>query len=294
MKKIQMLVLSLAIFFIATPTSFAMAASYDRVIVFGDSLSDIGNYSCAHEQQIPLPEFYWNGRFSNGPNYVDDLAKMMGVAIAPSCLGGTDYAVGDARARDVLTQLALMKSAHLQERASDLTILFVGANDVRAAIVEPDPKKGQKIIRNAVHKIGVALQVLQASGAKNVLVPNVPNLGLLPEVTSMEASMPGITAYATALTQQFNAELDKVLAQKRNGQMKITRVNTYDLLNTVAQNPSNYGLTNTTEPCFSGDEQTPGAVCATPSTYLFWDSVHPTTRVHEILADDVWSAITKP
>jgi hypothetical protein len=49
----------------------ANAATYPAIYSFGDSLSDVGNAligSSLIGDPIPLPAFYDNGRFSNGPN----------------------------------------------------------------------------------------------------------------------------------------------------------------------------------------------------------------------------------
>jgi phospholipase/lecithinase/hemolysin len=48
-------------------------------------------------------------------------------------------------------------------------------------------------------------------------------------------------------------------------------------------------LSNVTDACFTGS-----AVCTDPSTYLFWDNLHPTTRTHEILAQQLHSVAYDP
>jgi phospholipase/lecithinase/hemolysin len=48
---------------------------FGRLIVFGDSLSDIGNA----------------GRFSNGPVWVETLARELGLELRRSSAGGSNY-----------------------------------------------------------------------------------------------------------------------------------------------------------------------------------------------------------
>ena len=75
----------------------ASAAPYTGLVVFGDSLSDVGNDTIVTGGTFPGPAYY-QGRFSNGVNYVDDLAAKLGLpAPTPSVAGGTDYAYGGAR-----------------------------------------------------------------------------------------------------------------------------------------------------------------------------------------------------
>src|SRR5580658_5393666 len=72
---------------------WARAGSIDAIYAFGDSLSDVGNvYSAVG---IPASPPYYQGEFSNGPVWVQDLAAGLGLpALQPSRLGGTDYAYG--------------------------------------------------------------------------------------------------------------------------------------------------------------------------------------------------------
>src|SRR4051812_13566906 len=75
------------------------------LFVLGDSLSDQGNTLAATTAlgapigQPGLPDqlHYFQGRFSNGENYVDLLAKKLGVSLTPTLAGGTNFAFGGAR-----------------------------------------------------------------------------------------------------------------------------------------------------------------------------------------------------
>src|SRR5687768_2236033 len=73
-------------------------AAFDRLYVFGDSLSDAGNVQTVTTGLSPLVPptpgpYYYNGRFSNGPNFAEVLSEGLGLgAVLPSVLGGDDYA----------------------------------------------------------------------------------------------------------------------------------------------------------------------------------------------------------
>src|SRR5690349_1365451 len=72
----------------------AVALTPSRLIVFGDSLSDIGNIDDATFGAVPGSS-YFDGRFSNGPAWVERLASNLGVGpLRPSRVGGTNYAYG--------------------------------------------------------------------------------------------------------------------------------------------------------------------------------------------------------
>ena len=78
---LRLIIASLIGLVVATDSSVSAALSFDTVVVFGDSLSDSGNA----------------GRFSNGPNWAEQLAERLKVPLRPSKAGGTNFAVGGAR-----------------------------------------------------------------------------------------------------------------------------------------------------------------------------------------------------
>lgn len=72
----------------------AAAGPFAGIVAFGDSLSDAGNDYIATQGQIPgFP--YFNGHFSNGLTWVEDLSLGLGLGtLSPSLAGGTDFAFG--------------------------------------------------------------------------------------------------------------------------------------------------------------------------------------------------------
>ena len=77
----------------------AHAATYPAIYSFGDSLSDAGNVRISSLHTLPKQPPYFNGRFSNGLNWLDDLTAKLGVsdAATPSLAGGDDFAFGGAQ-----------------------------------------------------------------------------------------------------------------------------------------------------------------------------------------------------
>jgi hypothetical protein len=69
-----------------------MPLDFNRLVIFGDSLSDPGNLPEPARPDAP----YVNGRYSNGPIYADILPRALGV---PSL----DLALGGGLGNDVLT-----------------------------------------------------------------------------------------------------------------------------------------------------------------------------------------------
>ena len=104
----------------ASSTSAQQTGSFTHLFVFGDSLSDSGNIFAATGGLIPSPP-YFNGRFSNGPIWVEHLAPALGFPFD----GATNFAFGGAESgaagpTDVLNQVG----GFLASGAADPTDVF--------------------------------------------------------------------------------------------------------------------------------------------------------------------------
>jgi hypothetical protein len=145
-------------------------------------------------------------------------------------------------------------------------------------------------IANAVAGIINVVDAFKAAGARTVLVPNLPDLGVVPKVTSLEPIDPGISAYVTLLTTEFNAALATALDAVSG--INIIQFDTFDLLKDVVADPTAYGFTNSTDACYSGFvlPDPTATTCANPSQYVFWDYEHPTTAFATLLGNDLFAA----
>ena len=90
--------LGLAVLAAALASAARMRATHS----FGDSLSDVGNALIAStiaRDPVPLPAFDFEGQFSNGLNWVDDLTPKLGLSVSPSLTipPGNDFAFGGAQ-----------------------------------------------------------------------------------------------------------------------------------------------------------------------------------------------------
>ncbi|HEX5125428.1 MAG TPA: SGNH/GDSL hydrolase family protein [Rhodocyclaceae bacterium] len=280
----------------------AGATSFTANYVFGDSLSDVGNDYLVTGGQVPFAGGYNNGRFSNGNNYVDYLDASLGLAApTPSVSGGTDYAYGGARTSsnalsdlnaafntlNFNNEIATFAAAHPAADPAALYTVFMGANDVFAALTMSAPD-AQTYLQQSIYDIGTGVDTLVALGARNILLPNVPDLGLTPRIDASSKTA------VSAVTAQFNAgvalSIDAIAAA--NPDVHFYRFDTYAALDDVVNNPSAFGMANATTSCFSGTITSPfGTTCSTPDTYVFWDDIHPTTAMDKVLANEMVASI---
>lgn len=244
----------------------AAGAPFERLVVFGDSLSDTGNA----------------GRFSNGTVWVEYLARALGLELRPRSRGGGNYAVGGARAADLGRQADAFLGERRGDPARTLFIVYGGGNDLRATLYGAPP---EETMRDAVRVLAGVVEDLAEAGARHVLVPNLPDVGIAAEAASRGADAARL---ATEATRAFNdglaAALDRIGARRQA--LRLYRLDVFALHRAVAADPEKFGFENVHEPCPPG--------CPTPDRWLLWDPTHPTTAAHALLADAALRALGRP
>jgi phospholipase/lecithinase/hemolysin len=273
----------------------AQAGPYSSIVFFGDSVSDSGNVALAIGQPSGVPQavtgntyipdypYFPSGRFSNGPVWAEGFAAHYGLTAAPSLAGGTNFAFAGARTggADVpvptlTTQAGMfLNSTHGVAPSDALYVIAEVGNDARDALaaIGAGADVAQTIVAASVAyatHLGDLIDALQAAGATEFLVFDNVNLGLVPAITSMGASA---SALATALTWSMNA----ALLDRIDDEAGVRLFDTFGFLTGVVQNPGAFGFSNATDACGA----VAGADC---SRYVFWDGLHPTAAMHELIA----------
>jgi phospholipase/lecithinase/hemolysin len=263
------------------------------IVSFGDSLSDVGNYYAATGGTVPPASYgYDPGRFTNGPNWVEYLAKDLGVAAPTASVnGGTDYAYGGAMTGTGDTsstflgatasvpntgqQISTYLASH-SPTASQLYTIWAGANDFLNG--------GQTNPLIPVQNIATEITTLAQAGARQFLIPNLPMLGDIPATSSMgAATVQGLNTLSTAFNAILAAEVPQ-LAKSLGVQIHIVDVNS--LFNNALADPAMYGLTNVSASALVSGSNGQG--------YLFWDTVHPTTQVDQIIGGIAAQSVPEP
>ncbi len=293
----------------AAGASTANAVQFQGVYVFGDSLSDSGYFRpFLLSIGVPAGTTATLGRFTTnpGPVWSEIIAQYYGGNPNPSNAGGGIFAQGGARVaaaststppggaqRPVTTQITEHLSATGgSANRNGLYAIWAGANDLLQA--------GAAGIASA-NDVAAQSARLRAAGARYIAVFGLPNLGLTP---GAQAGGAAAVALQTQASAGFNTTLFNALAATNQ---RVIPVDVFSMLNEVAANPSAFGFTNISGtscgpfPPFApagnnsqfctGSTLVPGA---TPSNYLFADSIHPSTGAHAIVADLFKSLIDGP
>ncbi|WP_200987580.1 S8 family serine peptidase [Anabaenopsis elenkinii] len=255
---------------------------FKNLVIFGDSLSDTGKLYTATGNLFP-PSPNYQGRFSNGLIWVDYFAGEL--EFTPETV--KNFAFGGATTGEfssnpllpfaipgLLTQVEefIDLTATNPIGADGLYVIWAGANDFLSI-----PADVNQAITDAVNNISSAIGILAQSGAQEILVANLPDLGFIPALRNTP-NAPGATAITTGFNTALSAALNN-LAPSLN--VNLSLIDNFALLqedNSVLQE---YGFTNYTTPLINITDP------VSADEYFFWDERHPTTKGHQLIAENL-------
>jgi phospholipase/lecithinase/hemolysin len=288
--------------------SLALATPFTSLYFFGDSLTDTGNvakassvlnsYTFGAVPQHPAPP-YVGGRFTNGPVWAEYVADRLGrpqdaqpAGMSLGWLGrvggpGNNYAVGGARTGGGgalgLLDIALPTGVFEQVDfyfsktggAADpegLYFILAGGNDLRDAARVSDANQRSEAALQAGANIAYSVRDLYLAGARNFVLINSPDIGLIPESIGDNLSVEG-----NEVSQQFNTWLRMYADYLRT--VPGFQLQYFDLFGLHHDLVAEYGLQ-----AIRGCKDGPTDAC---DQTLFFDSVHPNARVHKIIGDRI-------
>jgi len=220
-------------------SSVAHSATLSDLYIFGDSLSDT------------------NAGLSDGDLWPIYFAPQVGATYD----AGNNYAAAGATTANLASQVSLYQTDNTAADPNALYVVWAGGNDIYGGVSATD----------AANNLINTISTLTSFGAENFLVPNMPDLGLVPAG--------GGSSIFTDASILFNSTID--LAYSATSNVLIADI--FGLHQSALADPSSFGLTNATDSCLYT-----GADC---STYFLWDNLHPTTVGHSLIADAFVSTV---
>lgn len=324
MRKPPFLRTLLGLLVLAGSQAMAAPTPYSTLMVFGDSLSDAGQFPDATGQATGLR---FTNREANG-DYAPVSPMILGgkLGFGASELGpstslynkinrlpdGNNWAVGGYTTQQVLdsitdtSELVIPPNKPfaglvLRERPGYLAnglradpnalyYLTGGGNDFLQGLVTSPAGAAA-----AGTRLAASAQALERGGARYMMVWLLPDLGQTPNYAGTPMQGP-----LSQLSGVFNQAL---VAQLRQIDAEIIPLNVPALLKEALANPSEFGLAtdqNLIATCYSGDgcTQNPrygiGGTTPDPTKLLFNDSVHPTIAGQRLIADYGYSILAAP
>lgn len=308
--------------FLASVAPSLAAAPYTAMYVFGDSLSDAGQFPDSVNSATQTR------RFTNriGPLFTDASGEIYGQT-SPMLIGealglglqtpstssvfqangladGNNWAVGGYRTDQILDSITKAGGSVAGTRTRDgflvdlanrglsldrnaLYYVNGGGNDfLQGRILNTAQAQA------AAGRLVDSVEALQGAGARYIMVSLLPNVGNTPTFN-------GSNSFFSGLASDVNAEL---VSQLRGLNANVIPLNLPLLVTEVAASAGAYGFDasqNLTGTCFNGCSNvnaTWGINSATPdpSKLMFNDGVHPTTAVQQIAADYAYSILSAP
>lgn len=297
--------LLLTIFFLLF-SGIGLASPLNNIVVFGDSLSDNGNLYEYMQHRLPSSPPYYEGRFSNGPVWVEHLASRWfpGNEKARSlnyAFGGA--AISDSGDDEMLFTLKREVDAYLlahqnQADPESLFIVWIGANNYLAL-----PNEVEKTVNVVNESIKSELERLAQLGAKHVLVLNLPDLGDTPAARDYKKEVE-LSTYSRLHNEELSKSMDSL--REQYPQVAWIMFDTAKLFHTILASPEEHGFKNTLDTCYDivVDKPSRQAVLKMVAKmsslklqyehcdgYLFFDHVHTSAAAHKILSENVISQL---
>ncbi|KAB5623911.1 autotransporter domain-containing protein [Pseudomonas putida] len=315
---------ALCLLTLACSQAMAAPSPYSSMIVFGDSLSDAGQFP---DLTGGTPGMRFTNRDANG-NYAPVSPMILGgkLGFSDTELGpstslvnlvqgrpdGNNWAVGGYTTQQILDSITDTSEAVIPPGRPGAGLVLRERPGYLANGLRADPNAlyyvtggGNDFLQGQVNsaadaaaagaRLADSAQALQQGGARYIMVWLLPDLGQTPNFSGTPQQGP-----LSQLSGVFNQSL---LNQLRQIDAEIIPLNIPTLLGEALRSPAEFGLAadqNLVGTCYSGDSCVQNPVYGAngtnpdPTRLLFNDSVHPTIAGQQLIADYAYSILAAP
>lgn len=154
----------------------------------------------------------------------------------------------------------------------DLYCIWIGANDFQAHIT---PQKTAANIRSAITALAMA-------GAKQIILVDIPDISLTPDVRALgPATVQEAKQFVAAVNVLLAVETPLIAWQQR---INVSFVDINAIFVPLVLNPAFFEFSNSVSPAFIP----PDSIATNPDSFVFWDGFHPTTNAHLLAAQFIY------
>ncbi len=276
----------------------ASAQRIDRIVAFGDSYADDGNFFQLVGINPLTTSVYTSGRFSGGTNYIDTLGQILAVPIDNFAIGGalTDNRNTNGPPLGFVTGYnsflagggpAAFPRVSGTFGPNDLVAVSVGGNDARFYQRTGGTLAGAPGAATASAAFATTgLNALVGAGARNISFL-AGDTGRLPEI----ANNPSGAAIRSSFSTTFNGAIQSSLAGFASNGVIVHYLDLNRVLDNVTADFGAYGLTSLACPAFPN----PTCITGSSSSFLVYgDLLHLTSAGFAIVARYVDAQLTAP
>ncbi|UOE82970.1 SGNH/GDSL hydrolase family protein [Vibrio splendidus] len=273
-----------------TNDNVVQANTINRIVTFGDSLSDTGNLFNGSQWVFPNANSWFLGHFSNGLVWTEYLAKAKDVPLYNWAVGGaagTNQYVALTGVYDQVTSyLTYMKVAKNYRPENSLFTLEFGLNDFM---------NYDREVADVKADFSSALIRLTESGASNILLFTLPDATKAPQFKySTEQEIIKVRGKILEFNQFIKAQAEYYQSQGEN----VVLFDASALFASITDDPEQHGFRNASDACLDINRSSAADYlrshsltndCATygSDSYVFWGVTHPTTATHKYIADHI-------
>ncbi len=279
-----------------------------QVVVFGDSLSDAGNLYEYMNHQLPMSPPYFEGRFTNGPVWIEVLMQKMypndyTEHLFNYAYGGANVTVNDEDNKFSLeNQLKKYFTQHETANPDALYVIWVGSNNY-LDLPEDIPDTCNKVVNG----IGNALESLVQKGAKRFILVNIPDLSTTPAAIEFDA-VNDLKRMSEMHNTMLVGKVNQLKAKYPDVQW--IEFDVADIMGDIISHPQAHGFKDGQHTCCEYMDnpiaQTTNhkvlsvvnAMAYAPTKgndlcydYLFFDLYHPTAHAHQLMAEEVYKLV---
>jgi phospholipase/lecithinase/hemolysin len=272
------------------------------LLIFGDSLSDTGTGYALSESlglpPIPPASFYYQGRYSNGPNWADYTVQALAIPMQNFAVGGAQTGSENVlqnfgyKMGGLFQQIERYEAKYSSIPSATTVVVEIGANNFFSLLLTPVKPSREEVkakIEQAMKDLQQALTHIQRLGAKKIIVWNLPDLGKMAEFRS-GSPLSQIAPLMTEASVGFNTALLNLVKEKNKASCG-AHILYYDLFtfyNKIFHQAESSGVDVRAYALYA-------IFCNPPiikptevsiSNILFYDQMHPTTEVCKKCSED--------